>query len=71
MEDFSFVTVPFRDAERLIQAFRSQGHQGKPLIKLARPEDGQGSPFKGGRPYSPKPYGKPHDARGPKPWQKD
>ncbi len=24
MEDFSFVTVPFRDAERLIQAFRSR-----------------------------------------------
>ena len=70
MEDFSFVTVPFRDAERLIQAFRSQGHQGKPLIKLARPEDGQPSPFKGPRAYSPKPYGKTQGARGSKTWNK-
>jgi ATP-dependent RNA helicase DeaD len=67
MEDFSFVTVPFRDAERLIQAFRSQGHEGKPLIKLARPEDGQASPFRG-----PKAYGRPHSGpRGPKPWKKE
>ena len=71
MEDFSFVTVPFRDAERLIHAFRTQGQQGKPLIKLARPEDGQtsggntgGAPFK--KPYSPKPFA----ARGSKPWER-
>jgi ATP-dependent RNA helicase DeaD len=77
MEDFSFVTVPFRDAEKLIHAFRTQGQQGKPLIKLARPEDGQagGSPFKsqqGGRPYTPKPYGKPRfdGPKGGKPWEK-
>jgi len=73
MEDFSFVTVPFRDAERLIQAFRSQGHQGKPLIKLARPEDGPGAgaPFR--RPYPPKPYGKPsHGPKGgPRPWERN
>jgi len=71
MEDFSFVTVPFQDAEKLIQAFRTQGQQGKPLIKLARPEDGQGSPFK--RPYAPRPYGnKPKfdGPRGGKPWER-
>jgi ATP-dependent RNA helicase DeaD len=72
MDDFSFVTVPFRDAERLIQAFRTQGQQGKPLIKLARPEDGQeaASPFK--RPYTPKPYGKPRfdGPKGSKPWER-
>ncbi len=56
MEDFSFVTVPFRDAERLIQTFRSQGHQGKPLIKLARPEDGDAT-VAPRRPYGP-PAGK-------------
>ncbi|MEI8093034.1 MAG: DEAD/DEAH box helicase [Spirochaetales bacterium] len=65
MEEFSFVTVPFRDAERLIQTFRSQGHQGKPLIKLARPEDGEAGgpprrPFAGppGK-FGPPKYGKP------------
>jgi len=64
MEEFSFVTVPFRDAERLIQTFRSQGHQGKPLIKLARPEDGEGGAprraFNGppGK-FGPPKYGKP------------
>jgi len=71
MEDFSFVTVPFRDAERLIQAFRTQGQQGKPLIKLARPEDGGASPGSFKKPYSPKPYGKPFNGpRGGKPWEK-
>lgn len=74
MEDFSFVTVPFRDAERLIQAFRTQGQQGKPLIKLARPEDGAGSsggaPFR--KPYPPRPYGsKPsYGPKGGKPWER-
>jgi len=67
MEDFSFVTVPFQDAERLIQAFRTQGQQGKPLIKLARPEDGQAAPFRGkpGPRPGPRPYGK------DKPWEKN
>jgi ATP-dependent RNA helicase DeaD len=39
LEEFSFATVSFRDAESLVQAFHSQGRQGKPLIKIARPED--------------------------------
>jgi ATP-dependent RNA helicase DeaD len=70
LDDFSFVTVPFRDAERLIHAFRNQGQQGKPLIKLARPEDGQDSPFQ--KPYGKKPYGKPgkFGPPGAKPWKK-
>jgi len=62
MEDFSFVTVPFRDAERLIQTFRTQGQQGKPLIKLARPEDG---PPAAGR----KSFGPPRRGGG-KPWER-
>jgi ATP-dependent RNA helicase DeaD len=68
LDDFSFVTVPFRDAERLIHTFRNQGQQGKPLIKLARPEDGQESPFQKPR----KSYGKPgkFGPPGAKPWKK-
>ena len=43
LEEFSFATVSFRDAEALVQAFHSQGRQGKPLIKIARPDE-QGAP---------------------------
>jgi ATP-dependent RNA helicase DeaD len=72
MEEFSFVTVPFRDAERLIQAFRSQGHQGKPLIKLARPEDSPtSSPFRGGKSHGPVSHGKPSSPRSSKPWKRE
>ncbi|MDD2279747.1 MAG: DEAD/DEAH box helicase [Bacteroidales bacterium] len=35
-EDFSFVTVPFADAETILDAFSKKGNDGKPLITKAK-----------------------------------
>jgi ATP-dependent RNA helicase DeaD len=37
-EDFSFVSVPFRDAEQLIKRFKKQGGK-KPLVEIAKPRE--------------------------------
>jgi ATP-dependent RNA helicase DeaD len=37
-DDFSFITVPFVDAEKILKAFANQETDGKPLITKAKPK---------------------------------
>ena len=37
-DDFSFITVPFADAEKILRAFADQKSDGKPLITKAKPK---------------------------------
>jgi ATP-dependent RNA helicase DeaD len=37
-DDFSFITVPFTDAEKILKAFANQEADGKPLITKAKPK---------------------------------
>ncbi|BDX39463.1 RNA helicase [Tenuifilaceae bacterium CYCD] len=37
-DDFSFITVPFTDAEAILKAFADQKSDGKPLITKAKPK---------------------------------
>lgn len=37
-DDFSFITVPFTDAETILRAFANQKQDGKPLITKAKPK---------------------------------
>lgn len=46
MENFSFVTVPFNDAEQLLTALNKEGRGGRPLAELATESKGGGG---GGR----------------------
>ncbi len=53
-DTFSFITVPFQAAEKIIEVFRREGRGNKPLIELAsEKKDKEGNPegsadFKGG-----------------------
>ncbi|HUW07458.1 MAG TPA: DEAD/DEAH box helicase [Williamwhitmania sp.] len=42
MENFSFVTVPFNDAETLLNALNKEGRGGRPLAELASESKGGG-----------------------------
>jgi len=42
MENFSFVTVPFSDAETLLNALNKEGRGGRPLAELASDSKGGG-----------------------------
>ncbi|MDI3526146.1 MAG: ATP-dependent helicase DeaD [Tenuifilum sp.] len=37
-DDFSFITVPFKEAERILNAFANRKTDGKPLITKAKPK---------------------------------
>lgn len=43
MDSFSFLTVPFEEAEIIIKAFNAKSEQGKPLIQRANPSAKSGS----------------------------
>lgn len=66
-DTFSFITVPFVEAEKLVEVFRREGRGNKPLMEMAsEKKDKEGRPendsdFKGGnnaRPKKKKPFSK-------------
>jgi len=55
MDNFSFVTVPFKKAEQIVQVFRSSGTDRKPLISHAKAGGSSGAgagKSRGGKPRS-------------------
>jgi ATP-dependent RNA helicase DeaD len=68
-ENFSFITVPFNEAEIILEAFRQQSPGRRPLVDRAKEktEDGRGS---SSRPSRPQGSNRPHGGGGGGRWQR-
>jgi len=43
-DSYSFITVPFREAERILQSFKKENRGKRPVVEIARPEMGGKNP---------------------------